>query len=127
MEIIGEPVDIIIDDGGHYMHQQQISFGFLFAYMRSGGLYFIEDLHTSYWPYNGHNSVYGHIPIDTNEDKSNSTLNMVKNYLAQGRIMSPYLTPTETAYLTQHIVKCAVHDTTVNTYGPNHLAVFLKK
>ncbi len=41
--------DIIIDDGGHTMHQQQTSFEVLFPLLKSGGLYVIEDLHTSFW------------------------------------------------------------------------------
>ena len=42
--------DIIIDDGGHYMTQQQVSMNTLLANQLSpGGLYIIEDLHTSYW------------------------------------------------------------------------------
>lgn len=39
--------DIILDDGGHTMRQQQISFGMLFKNVKSGGLYILEDLHTS--------------------------------------------------------------------------------
>lgn len=39
--------DIIIDDGGHTMKQQQISFGFLFKKLKKGGIYILEDLHTS--------------------------------------------------------------------------------
>lgn len=46
---VGGDFDIIIDDGGHQMHQQIISFQNLFPFVRSGGLYIIEDLHTSYW------------------------------------------------------------------------------
>ena len=41
--------DIIIDDGGHHMHEQITSFETLFPHLKSGGLYIIEDLHTSYW------------------------------------------------------------------------------
>lgn len=41
--------DIVVDDGGHTMHQQQISFQVLFPKLSSGGIYVIEDLHTSYW------------------------------------------------------------------------------
>lgn len=41
--------DIIIDDGGHTMKQQQTSFGFLFQKLKKGGLYILEDLHTSRW------------------------------------------------------------------------------
>ncbi len=40
--------DIIIDDGGHTMKQQQTSFKFLFDKVSQGGIYIIEDLHTSF-------------------------------------------------------------------------------
>jgi hypothetical protein len=50
--------DIILDDGGHTMQQQIISFQSLFPYVKSGGMYIIEDLHTSYWSsYGGHGSI----------------------------------------------------------------------
>ena len=44
-----EPFDIIIDDGGHQMHQQITSLKFLFEHLKDGGIYLVEDLHTSYW------------------------------------------------------------------------------
>jgi hypothetical protein len=47
----GGEFDIIIDDGGHTMSQQIISFKQLFPAVRSGGVYVIEDLHTSYANY----------------------------------------------------------------------------
>ncbi len=45
----GGEFDVIIDDGGHFMQQQILSFLMLFPALKSGGLYVIEDLHTSYW------------------------------------------------------------------------------
>lgn len=42
------PFDIIIDDGGHRMPPQQISFKVLFPTLVSGGWYVIEDTQTSY-------------------------------------------------------------------------------
>ncbi|MBI3258641.1 MAG: class I SAM-dependent methyltransferase [Ignavibacteriae bacterium] len=45
----GGNFDIIIDDGGHTMNQQITSFRELFPHLKSGGMYIIEDLHTSYW------------------------------------------------------------------------------
>ena len=46
LSLHGEDFDIIIDDGGHSMRQQQISLGVLFDAVKSGGYYVIEDLHT---------------------------------------------------------------------------------
>ena len=43
----GGEFDLIIDDGGHTMKQQQVSFGVLFRHLKSGGVYILEDLHTS--------------------------------------------------------------------------------
>lgn len=43
------PLDIIIDDGGHTMIQQITSFETLYMHVLDGGLYLVEDTHTSYW------------------------------------------------------------------------------
>jgi hypothetical protein len=40
--------EIILDDGGHSWKQQIISFETLFPQLSPGGMYFIEDMHTSY-------------------------------------------------------------------------------
>lgn len=42
-------VDILIDDGGHTMNQQIITFEELYDQVKDGGVYLCEDLHTSYW------------------------------------------------------------------------------
>ena len=43
-----EKPDIIIDDGGHTSNQQISSFNFLFQELKLGGVYLVEDTHTSY-------------------------------------------------------------------------------
>jgi cephalosporin hydroxylase len=43
------PIDVLIEDGGHEMHQQLATFGELWPVIRDGGVFLIEDLHTSYW------------------------------------------------------------------------------
>lgn len=48
LETLGE-FDIIIDDGGHTMTQQQVSLKTLMNQLSDKGIYVIEDLHTSYW------------------------------------------------------------------------------
>lgn len=42
-------LDVVIDDGGHTMQQQINTFQEIFPILRNGGIYIIEDLHTSYW------------------------------------------------------------------------------
>ncbi len=42
--------DIIIDDGGHTMLQQKLTFEELYSHVKDGGIYLCEDMHTSYWP-----------------------------------------------------------------------------
>ncbi len=49
LKAVPGPFDIIVDDGGHTARQQLTSFSILFPQMRSGGIYVIEDLHSSYW------------------------------------------------------------------------------
>ena len=42
-------LDILIDDGGHTMKQQIVSFESLFPKIKLNGIYLCEDNHTSYW------------------------------------------------------------------------------
>lgn len=42
-------IDILIDDGGHTMKQQIITFEEMFHHVDENGVYLCEDLHTSYW------------------------------------------------------------------------------
>ena len=44
------PFDIIVDDGGHHVHQQITSFEHLWPHLNDKGYYIVEDTHTSYWP-----------------------------------------------------------------------------
>ncbi len=45
--------DVILDDGGHTMQQQIVTFEALFPILRHGGTYLCEDTHTSYFPAHG--------------------------------------------------------------------------
>ncbi|WP_238014817.1 hypothetical protein KZZ52_34330 [Dactylosporangium sp. AC04546] len=44
------PPDIVLDDGSHRSADVIASFELFFPHLRDGGLYFVEDLQTSYWP-----------------------------------------------------------------------------
>jgi hypothetical protein len=43
-------IDLLIDDGGHTMEQQLVTFDELFPHVTENGVYLCEDVHTSYWP-----------------------------------------------------------------------------
>jgi len=42
-------IDVLIDDGGHTMKQQIVTFEELFCHVKDDGVYLCEDLHTSYF------------------------------------------------------------------------------
>jgi hypothetical protein len=43
-------VDVVIDDGSHVAAHQKASFATLFPLLSNGGVYVVEDTHTSFWP-----------------------------------------------------------------------------
>jgi hypothetical protein len=47
-------IDVVIDDAGHVWAEQVSCLQMVFPLLSSGGLYFVEDLHTSYWQGFGH-------------------------------------------------------------------------
>jgi len=96
----GSDFDIILDDGGHTMEQQQISLGYLFKHVKGGGYYIIEDVHTSLPEY------YPHPHYGVEENKNNSTLRMINNFIKNARIESKYLTLEEENYLNTNIEYC---------------------
>ena len=44
------PIDILLDDGGHQMHQQIATVEELYGNVQPDGVILVEDTHTSYWP-----------------------------------------------------------------------------
>lgn len=94
--------DIIIDDGGHWQHQQQITLGCLFPYLKSGGVFVIEDLHTANHP------AYTR-PGDV------ATLEILHTWKSTGNLTSNCMTPDEISYIQNnvaeiHVEKAAVSD-----------------
>tara|TARA_A100001515_G_C4569644_1_gene209320 strand:- start:100 stop:810 length:711 start_codon:yes stop_codon:yes gene_type:complete len=111
----GSDIDILVDDGGHSMDQQQISLGFLFSYLKPGGLYVIEDLHTSIPP--------SRPRFKLAKDLSNSTLKMIEKFNKTKKIQSRYLSQNEEEYLEKNIEYCKLFK---NPNG-NGITCILKK
>lgn len=85
--------DIIIDDGGHTMKQQQISLGILFKKIKSGGIYILEDLHTSRL------ENFGTI----HSDDLITSLDMLYNMKYTKKIISNHMRDDEKKYLEENI------------------------
>jgi hypothetical protein len=97
IDIAGGDIHILIDDGGHSMEQQQVSLGYLFKFVRPGGYYVIEDVHTSLpglWRGYGVESGGG-----------NTTLRMLENFVrgTKPSMRSKYMRADEMTYLDEHI------------------------
>ena len=113
----GGQFDIIIDDGGHTMIQQQISLGFLFKHVKPGGLYVVEDVHTSLPRF------YHGFGVD--KTGNNSTLTMINGLFGDAEIRSPYMTDQEAAYLKRNIKSCTLFFS--NKEQPSLTCIFKKK
>ena len=44
------PIDLFLDDGGHTMQQQLVTFKKVWPHIVDGGVFVCEDTHTAYWP-----------------------------------------------------------------------------
>ena len=88
----GNDFDMIIDDGGHTMDQQQISLGVLWDAVKSGGFYVIEDLHTcsGEWP-----TLYGYEVI---KEGDTLTTDLLYSLEVGDNII------TETNYLSEEVI-----------------------
>jgi hypothetical protein len=97
---VNEEIDFMVDDGGHTMHQQQLSFAVSFPYIRPGGYYVIEDLHTSLKSAGPRWGI--------NSDRKNTTLSMLETYQKTGKIESTYMDENQLKYLETNIDFCEV-------------------
>jgi len=119
MDQFGGQFDLMIDDGGHSMEQQQVSLGFLFSYVRPGGFYSIEDLHTS-MP-----KIYPGYGVEP--DEGNSTLNMIFGYIhsAPPKFASKYMLASELSYLDTWVETADLH--LANNQGHSMMCIFKKR
>jgi hypothetical protein len=93
---IGRPIDIIIEDGSHASHHQQIALGYLFRHIRPGGMYIIEDLH---WQ-------------DETIEPSDGlkTKDILRRCQIDGSISSSFFMPEEQEYIQKNVKKVMLYD-----------------
>jgi hypothetical protein len=91
--------DIILDDGSHVMYDQQITMASFFKSLKSGGIFVMEDLHSS--PevrIPEKNSIWG-----WGDPTKITTLEMLESFKNTGKIISDYLSEEEKLYLEENI------------------------
>lgn len=97
----GGQFDVIIDDGGHYMNHQQVSLGFLFEHLKPGGIFIVEDVHTSMPEF------YKGFGVDSTQ--SNTTMKMIVDYMTTENFESEYMLDSEERYLEKNIDYIELH------------------
>lgn len=103
LDASGGEFDVILDDGGHAMDHQQVSLGYLFKDVKPGGMFIIEDVHSSLPDF------YPDPAFHVNETQTNTTLLMLESFVRTGRIFSDYMTPSEAEFLENNIERIELH------------------
>jgi hypothetical protein len=98
----GYEFDFILDDGSHHMKDQQITLGYLFPLLKSKGVYFIEDLHTSLAD---DGFVLYSRGLEIQENRKNTTL-----YYLMESFDSTYLNKEQNSYLQENIDIIHIHN-----------------
>ena len=107
--------DIIIDDGGHTMKQQQITLATLFPHVKSGGFFIMEDLHTSF--HGGYNPFDGNL----------STYDIIEKISLGERFESPYITQEQVDYILDNTVSAKLLYHTFDDRVSHSTSVIFKK
>lgn len=123
MNIHGGNFDVIIDDGGHTMQQQQLTLKTYFPYLRTGGMYVVEDLHTSYIMKNQYNPTS--TPVTTL-----ALFKHLENNLQDRTQSTEFIDVEELNKLKESIEYCVVEknpSTFENDMGNSEIAFIKKK
>jgi hypothetical protein len=108
--------DIIIDDGGHTMKQQQVSFGLLFKRLKKGGIYILEDLHTSRIENFG--TIF--------PDDLITTLDMLQSFKFTNNIASNHILDDEKEYIKNNVADIRIWSKTPE-YNQSVTSIIKKK
>ena len=91
-------LDVFMDDGSHMMKDQQITLAAFFKCVKPGGLYILEDLHTSesVRDPNNESCIWG-------SKKETTTLGMLEEYIKTGKINSEFISEEDSRYIEENI------------------------
>jgi Methyltransferase domain len=126
LQTTGSDFDLIVDDGGHTMEQQQVSLGVLFPHLRPGGLYALEDLHTSFMPainYYSYGRLVHSVPTGIHECLW-TTCDLVHALAGGQPPQSSYLSASELDSLTAAVEGVEIFD---RDRDRNHITSFIRK
>jgi hypothetical protein len=98
--------NIIFDNGSHVVHDQLVSLGFLFKYIKSDGMYICESIQTS----------LDYVPFD------NSVLHMLRTKFIGG-----FLLDDEAEYLNENIKDIKIHEKSRNPLICYHCGDYILK
>ena len=108
-------IDVLVDDGSHVSHHQQIAFSELFPRVKPGGLYIIEDCH---WQ-------------DSTLEKGDAvkTRDVFREFRRGGRLETPYIKPDKAVQLGMEIAEVHLYDSIEPMIGDTEdaLCVIRKK
>lgn len=112
---INETFDFIVDDGSHRMKHQQLSFKYLFNKLRNGGLYVIEDLHTS------------NIPSFYDSNPETTTLEMLENLRDGKQFFSNYINQNEYNDILINIESIKIFINNISGTNKKYIIGFIRK
>lgn len=103
--------DIIIDDGSHEQTHQQVSWGYLFQWLKPGGLYIIEDLITgeNWWD----SDTY-------NRSRITPTREILQKLEQTGYLESPVMTEEEREHIQATYAYCNYRESSAVIYTAHH-------
>jgi hypothetical protein len=109
------PFDIVVEDGSHASHHQQIALATLFPFVAPGGCYIIEDLH---WQ-----------PAALEKSGIPKTRTLCRDFKSVRIIRSPIISEGESAYLADNIRSIDLFDSMdrYNEDSRDGLAVITKR
>ena len=97
-------VDVILDDASHRMLDQQITLAKFFKCLKPGGIFIMEDLHTSVEATNPAKAWCG-----WGDPNKTLTLNMLEEFNNTGKLVSDYINDEELEYLNNNIASIEVY------------------